>query len=182
MSELSLPDHLKDALQPLLIEAQGTSHYNSLSNADPERWTKAAALLLQGVSQKKAAALAGIDRSTAKDIQGMVLTHGDAVVFRREKAKQLATKAAAIAELEDKILGSLLDGSEESEEKIREYGPKEIQLLSVAGKVDMEAFDRVTGNTVQRVEVKNVSTPEQAIDLINNLPEVIDAEVVENND
>jgi hypothetical protein len=166
----------------LLIEAQNSSHYNSLSNADPERWTKAAALLLQGVSQKKTAKEAKIDRTTAKDIQAMVLTHGDAVVFRREKAKQLAVKASSIAELEDKILGNLLDGSDESEERIKEYGPKELQLLSVAGKVDMEAFDRVTGNNVQRIEVKHVTTPEEAIDLINNLPEVIDAEVVEDND
>jgi hypothetical protein len=51
----------------------------------------------------------------------------------------------------------------------------------VAGKVDMEAFDRVTGNNVQRIEVKHVTTPEEAMALIDNLPEVVDAEIVEND-
>lgn len=178
MGEISLPDHLREAIQPILLDEQKRTSNNSTSNVEPEKWTHAAALLLQGESQKKVSKITGLNRQTCRKIQGVVLTHGDAIAFRTEKAKQLANKAVAISELENKILDNLLDGSEQSEELIRSYGPKELQLLSVAGKVDMEAFDRVTGNNVQRIEVKHVTTPEEAMALIDNLPEVVDAEIV----
>jgi hypothetical protein len=59
-----------------------------------------------------------------------------------------------------------------SDAKIREMGPKEIQLLSIASKVDMESFDRITGNNVQRIEVKHITTPEEAMKLIEELPSI----------
>lgn len=175
--ELEPVTELRRALGVVLDDERKGRPPQALCNYDPESWLAVASKLVQGQSLLKTSKETGIDRGTCREIQAIVLTHEDAALFRQMKSRQLATKSMQIAELENKILDVLLDGSELSEERIREMGPKELQLLAIAGKVDIEAFDRITGNNVQRIEVKHITTPEEAMDLIDSLPSIEAEEV-----
>ena len=50
--------------------------------------------------------------------------------------------------------------------------------LAVAQEKLHRTFDNVTGNNIQKIEVRHITTPEEAMSLIDSLPEaeVIDVE------
>ena len=170
--QIELNDQMLKALTAILDSERAVRGKMALCHTRPNDWVRAASLLVQGISVLKVSKEVKIDRNTGYAIQGLVLTSDDSSLFRKMKSEQIAVKSMQVADLESKILDNLLDGSELSDARIRQMGPKEIQLLSIASKVDMESFDRITGNNVQRIEVKHITTPEEAMKLIEELPSV----------
>jgi hypothetical protein len=97
-------------------------------------------------------------------------------VFRQERAIQLASTIDEINSIGEKIAASYLDGSPEAEEKIKKAETKDLANLAVAQEKLHRTFDNVTGNNIQKIEVRHITTPEEAMSLIDSLPE---AEVID---
>ena len=175
--ELALKQELKDVLTEILLEEQENGPGNSPACCRPDDWLKAPSLALSGCSIREMRRQTGMGHYPCKRIHGLVMAHDEAKNFRKERAIQLASHSVQLSELEGKIVENLLDP--ENEERVKEFGPKELQQLALAGKLSMESFDRVTGANVQRIEVTHKTTPEEARSLIDALTEAIDAEVIE---
>jgi len=175
-NELAIREEMHNALTKILNKVQSETGTQSLANKDPKRWTEAAAVIMAGGKPFDLRKKFGMHQYTANDIYGIVSTSEDAVKFREQRAQQLAYQAANTATLQDKILENLMD---EKNEAYKEYGPKELQQLALAQKLSHEQFDRVTGNNVQRIEVKHITTPEEAMSLIDSLPEADVEEVTD---
>ena len=177
--EIVLRKEMHDCLTTLLQQEQENGHYACLANSNPEKWMEAAAIIMAGGRPFDLRKKLGMFRVTANKLYGLISTTDEAKLFRKERASQLAYQAANTAELQDKIIENLL--SDESEDAIKAMGPKELQQLSLAQKLSHEQFERVTGNNVQKIEVRHITTPEEAMSLIDALPEaeVIDVETQE---
>ena len=175
-NELAMREEMHSALTKILNKVQAETGTNSLSNQEPERWLAAAAVIMAGGKPFDIRKQFGMHQHTANAIYGIVSTSEDAVRFREQRAQQLAYQAANTAGLQDKILENLMD---EDNKSYKDYGPKELQQLALAQKLSHEQFDRVTGNNVQRIEVKHITTPEEAMSLIDSLPEADVEEVTD---
>ena len=150
-TSIDLKDRMRDALAPMLAMEQERTAKNSLANNNPQRWLAAASIYLAG---------------------------DEARAFRQERAMQLASTIDEISSIGEKIAASYLDGSAEAEEKIKKAETKDLANLAVAQEKLHRTFDNVTGNNVQKIEVRHITTPEEAMSLIDALPEaeIIDVE------
>ena len=167
--DLILRKEMHEATAELLAkEQEGTNSY-SLANQNPQRWLEAAAICMAGGKPYDLRKKLGMHNDTANRIFGLVTTSDEAKVFRRERTSQLAYQTANTAQLADRILENLL--SDESEDTVKAFGPKELQQLAIAQKVAHEQFERLTGNNVQKIEVRHITTPEEAQSMIDSLPE-----------
>ena len=167
--EIVLRKEMQDALTTILAQEQDSGYYTSLANTNPEKWMKAAAVIMAGGRPFDLRRDMGMNQQTANKLYGLISTTDEAKLFRKERASQLAYQTANTAELQDKIIENLL--SDESEEAIRAMGPKELQQLALAQKLSHEQFERITGNNVQKIEVRHITTPEEAQSMIDSLPE-----------
>lgn len=167
---------LQEAVGTLLIKAQNESNPHALANVNPGKWMIAASRVLCGAKPFDLRRDIGFHHDLANSIYGFVSTHDDSQKFRLERARQLAYQAANTAELQDKIIAHLT--SDEAADRVKEFGPKELQQLALAQKLSQEQFDRVTGNNVQKIEVRHITTPEEAMSLIDSLPEADVEEVL----
>ena len=79
----------------------------------------------------------------------------------------------------DKIAATFLDGSEAAQAKIDSAETKDLTNLALAQEKLYRTFSNVTGNNVQKIEVRHITTPEEAQDLINSLPEADVEEVTD---
>ena len=91
----------------------------------------------------------------------------------------LANTIEDISLIGDKIAATFLDGSEAAQAKIDAAETKDLTNLALAQEKLYRTFSNVTGNNVQRIEVKHITTPEEAQDLINSLPEADVEEVMD---
>lgn len=175
--ELVLRKEMHEALTTILTREQENNHPNSLANANPEKWMEAASMIMMGGRPFDLRRKLGMFNGTANQIYGLISTTDEAKVFRKERASQLAYQTANTADLQDKIIENLL--SDESEEAVKAMGPKELQQLALAQKLSHEQFERVTGNNVQKIEVRHITTPEEAMSMIDALPEADVEEVTD---
>ena len=177
-TQLDLKTRMRDALAPMLANEQEKTAKNSLPNNNPEKWLTAASLFLSGASVHEVKKTMNLNHHIAKRINGIVKASDDARVFRQERAIQLASTIDEINSIGEKIAASYLDGSPEALEKIKRAETKDLANLAVAQEKLHRTFDNVTGNNVQKIEVRHITTPEEAMSLIDALPEaeIIDVE------
>jgi len=177
-TQLDLKTRMRDALAPMLASEQEKTAKNSLPNNKPEKWLTAASLFLSGASVHEVKKTMNLNHHIAKRINGIVKASDDARVFRQERAIQLASTIDEINSIGERIAASYLDGSPEAEEKIKKAETKDLANLAVAQEKLHRTFDNVTGNNIQKIEVRHITTPEEAMSLIDSLPEaeVIDVE------
>ena len=179
-TQLSMLKHeMKEAASTLLAQEQVIHGANAMPNANPEKWMEAAMIFMAGGKPFDARKQLGMHSSTASRIYGLIMTSGEAERFRKERTMQIAAHSADLHEIGEQITANLL--SDEGRARLKEMGPKELQQLAVAQKLSGEEFSRLTGNNVQRIEVRHITTPEEAMSLIDALPEadVIDVETRE---
>ncbi len=176
--ELAMREEMHSALTKILNKVQAETGTNSLSNQEPDRWLSAAAVIMAGGKPFDIRKQFGMHQHTANAIYGIVSTSEDAVRFREQRAQQLAAQIANEATLSDQITENLLY-TPEGQQKVKEAGFKELQNAALSQKLLHEQFDRVTGNNVQRIEVKHITTPEEAMSLIDSLPEADVEEVTD---
>ena len=167
--ELVLRKEMHDALSTILASEQENNHPAALANQNPEKWMEAAAIIMMGGRPFDLRRKLGMFAGTANKLYGLISTTDEAKLFRKERASQLAYQTANTAELQDRIVENLL--SDESEDAVRAMGPKELQQLALAQKLSHEQFERITGNNVQKIEVRHITTPEEAQSMIDSLPE-----------
>jgi len=177
-TQIDLVDRMRDALAPMLANEQEKTAKNSLSNNNPERWLSAASMFLAGSSIHEVKKTLDMHHYIARRINGVVKASDEARLFRQERAIQLVSTIDEISSIGEKIAASYLDGSEDAEEKIKKAETKDLANLAVAQEKLHRTFDNVTGNNVQKIEVRHITTPEEAMSLIDALPEaeVIDVE------
>jgi len=175
-TQIDLKSRMRDALAPMLATEQEKTAKNSLPNNNPEKWLTAASLFLSGASVHEVKKTMTMNHHIAKRINGIVKASDDARVFRQERAIQLASTIDEINSIGEKIAASYLDGSPEAEEKIKKAETKDLANLAVAQEKLHRTFDNVTGNNIQKIEVRHITTPEEAMSLIDSLPE---AEVID---
>ena len=177
-TSIELKDRMRDALAPMLAMEQERTAKNSLANNNPQRWLAAASMFLAGSSMHDVKMELDMHHYIARRINGIVKTCDEARVFRQERAMQLASTIDEISSIGEKIAASYLDGSAEAKEKIKKAETKDLANLAVAQEKLHRTFDNVTGNNVQKIEVRHITTPEEAMSLIDALPEaeVIDVE------
>ena len=177
-TSIDLKDRMRDALAPMLAMEQERTAKNSLANNNPQRWLAAASMFLAGSSMHDVKKELDMHHYIARRINGIVKTCDEARVFRQERAMQLASTIDEISSIGEKIAASYLDGSAEAEEKIKKAETRDLANLAVAQEKLHRTFDNVTGNNVQKIEVRHITTPEEAMSLIDALPEaeVIDVE------
>ena len=102
-----------------------------------------------------------------KEIQSAVLFHDEAKELKKNMAMNAASDIADAAELKGRILDNILSDPN----RVDELGTSEYKDLSVSQKLDSERLARLMGENVQRIEVKHVTTPDEARALIDSLPE-----------
>ena len=177
-TQIDLRTRMRDALAPMLVHEQEKTAKNSLPNNNPEKWLTAASLFLSGASVHEVKHTMKLNHHIAKRINGIVKASDEARLFREERAIQLASTIDEINSIGEKIAASYLDGSPEAEAKIKKAETKDLANLAVAQEKLHRTFDNVTGNNVQKIEVRHITTPEEAMSLIDSLPEaeVIDVE------
>ena len=175
-TSIELKDRMRDALAPMLAMEQERTAKNSLANNNPQRWLAAASMFLAGSSMHDVKKELDMHHYIARRINGIVKTCDEARGFRQERAMQLASTIDEINSIGEKIASSYLDGSAEAEEKIKKAETKDLANLAVAQEKLHRTFDNVTGNNVQKIEVRHITTPEEAMSLIDALPE---AEVID---
>ena len=175
---IELRDAMRDALSRILLEEQEKAVGNSLCTSNPERWMQAASMFMAGSSVYEVKNKLKMHHNIAKRINGVIKTSDEARLFRQERAIQLANTIDDISSIGERIAASFLDGSDEAEEKIRKAETKDLANLAVAQEKLHRTFDNVTGNNVQKIEVRHITTPEEAMSLIDSLPEadVVDIE------
>lgn len=175
--ELALHQEMKDVLSSILVQEQEISNGSHTCVKSPNKWMLGASIALSGGNLRAMRKDAGLDYYTAKRIYGLVMCHDEAKLFRKERAIQIAAHSAQLSEIGSAIAENIL--KPENADKLAEYGPKELQNIELASKLSMEQFDRVTGNNVQRIEVKHITTPQEAMDLIDSLPEAKEVEIID---
>ena len=167
--DIVLRKEMKDALSSILEKEQETSYYSALCNTSPERWMQGASIIMAGGKPNDLRKKMGMNSDTANRLYGLVSTCDEAKLFRKERISQLAYQTANVANLQDKVLENLL--SDEGEASLKEMGPLQLQQLALAQKLSHEQFERISGNNKQVIEVRHITTPEEAQSMIDSLPE-----------
>lgn len=171
-TQLDLTRIKREALSRILQEEQErASSPNVLCLSKPEKWLEAASMFISGASIHEVRQAMGLHHDIAKRINGVVKTSDEAALFRRERAIQLTNTIEDISSIGEKIAESFLDGSDNAKAKIAAAETKDLTNLALAQEKLHRTFDNVTGNNVQRIEVKHITTPEEAMSLIDSLPE-----------
>lgn len=175
-TSLNLISSMRSVLAGILADEQrNTEHMSALVHKKPEKWMYAAGELMQGGSLRSVRAKTGMNYRQVKEIQSAVLFHDEAKELKKNMAMNAASDIADAAELKGRILDNILSDPN----RVDELGTSEYKDLSVSQKLDSERLARLMGENVQRIEVKHVTTPDEARALIDSLPEVMEAEAIE---
>jgi len=172
MEKQELTLSMRQLLKDVLLKEQDDAHGNALVLQRPEKWMGVASMMINGCSLRSARKEYGMTYQAVKKIQESVLFHEGATELKKMLAASAARDISDAAELKESIMDQYMNDSE----KRAELTIKDYQLLSVSQKLDSERLLRFTGDNVQRIEVKHITTPEEAMSLIDSLPkaEVID--------
>ena len=162
---------MHNALGKLLLEEQERMAPHAIVNKDPERWLNAATMFLHGAGVFEVREKFNLHNDASRRINGFVKTSEECKLFMRERAMSLANTIEDISLIGDKIAATFLDGSEAAQAKIDSAETKDLTNLALAQEKLYRTFSNVTGNNVQKIEVRHITTPEEAQDLINSLPE-----------
>jgi hypothetical protein len=170
---------MRNALGKLLLEEQERMAPHAIVNKDPERWLNAATMFLHGAGVFEVREKFNLHNDASRRINGLVKTSDECKLFMRERAMSLANTIEDISLIGDKIAATFLDGSEAAQAKIDAAETKDLTNLALAQEKLYRTFSNVTGNNVQKIEVRHITTPEEAQDLINSLPEADVEEVTD---
>lgn len=175
-TSLNLVSSMRSVLAGILADEQSNAeHLGALVHKKPEKWMYAASELMQGASIRSLKIKTGMNHKQIKAIQSVVLFHDEAKELKKHMAMNAASDIADAAELKGRILDNILSDPD----RVNELGTSEYKDLSVSQKLDSERLARLMGDNVQRIEVKHVTTPDEARALIDSLPEVMEAETIE---
>jgi len=163
-SKVDLQKLKTEALSNLLQEEQERMLPHAIVNKHPQRWMSAAAMFMQGAGVFEVRQKFNLHNDAARRINGLVKTSDECKLFMRERAMSLANTIEDISMIGDKIAATFLDGSEAAQAKIDAAETKDLTNLALAQEKLYRTFSNVTGNNVQRIEVKHITTPEEAQD------------------